>query len=97
MSQKASRCDMPTTIYIDKEGNIKGLADDFIDRLDKLGPKQVERVSDVEFDHKLQVWVAKDTCGNEIASDRVRSSVIVKEREYFNKCLEEAFSCSVSP
>ena len=86
---------MSTTIYIDRDGNIQGLADDFIDKLDNLGPKYVERVSNIEFDHKLQVWVAKDTSDNEIASDTGRSNVIVKEREYFNRCLEEAFSCAV--
>lgn len=86
---------MPTTIYIDRDGNIKGLADDFIDKLDNLGTKYVERVSNIEFDHKLQVWVARDVADQEIASDSVRSNVIAKEREYFNKCLEDTFSSAV--
>jgi hypothetical protein len=87
---------MPTTIYIDNEGNIVGLADDFIDKLDTLGVKHVERVSNIEFDHAMQVWVAKDVYDNEIASDNVRSRVIDKERKYFNKCLEDVFSSAVT-
>jgi hypothetical protein len=87
---------MPTTIYIDNEGNIVGLADDFIDKLDGLGPKIVERVSNIEFDHAAQTWVAKDVYDNKIASDNVRSRVIDKEREYFNKRIETNFSSGVS-
>ena len=86
---------MPTTIFIDKEGNVSGLADDTIDKLDSLGSKRVKRVSNVEFDHKAQMWVAEDMSGHIIAKHNVRSQVIEAEREYFNKCLEDVFSRAV--
>jgi hypothetical protein len=46
---------MRSVIYIDNEGNLIGLADDNIDKLNSLGPKQVERVSNIEFDHAEQL------------------------------------------
>jgi hypothetical protein len=50
---------MTSVIYVDKNGDIMGLADDLIDSL-KLGSKVVQRVSNVEFDHTQQLWVAAD-------------------------------------
>lgn len=82
---------MPSVIYVDKNGDIVGLADDLIDRL-KLGTKVVQRVSNVEFDHLQQVWVATDLQGNTIASDPVRGRVIDLEREYFNNTIEASFT-----
>jgi|688.fasta_scaffold1145159_2 hypothetical protein len=82
---------MLTTIYIDKHGDIVGLADDVIDKL-RLGTKDVKRVSNVEFDHAQQLWVATDLEGRVIASDPIRSRVIDLEREYFNSSIELSFS-----
>jgi hypothetical protein len=82
---------MSTTIYIDRHGDVVGLADDLIDKLN-LGRKDVQRVSNVEFDHAQQLWVATDMSGNLIASDPVRSRVIDLEREYFNSSIERSFS-----
>jgi hypothetical protein len=83
---------MKSVIYIDREGNLHGLADDLIDRLN-LGKKKIFRVSNVEYDHERGVWVATDLdTGKEIASHKIRSKVIDMEREYFNKRLEEQFS-----
>lgn len=83
---------MPSKIYIDKEGNLSGLADDVLDKLTSFGPRSVERVSEVEFDHNTQQWVAVDKDGNTIASDSVRSRVIDMEREHLNKIIEESFA-----
>jgi hypothetical protein len=82
---------MRSVIYIDKEGNLLGLADDNIDRLSSLGPKHVERVSNIEFDHAEQLWVATDLQGKIIAKDPVRGSVIEAERQYLNNKIEESF------
>lgn len=78
-------------IYIDNEGNVSGLANDIIDNIVGLGPKTVERVSDVEFDHTAQNWVARDLQGETIATDLVRSEVIRKEEQYFNARTEAVF------
>lgn len=82
---------MATVVYIDNQGNLSGLADDTLDKL-TLGPKTVERVSNVEFDHVLQCWVATDMHGVLIASHPVRSVVIDMERTYLNKRIEDTFA-----
>lgn len=80
-----------TKIYIDLQGNLQGLADDTLDRIDKLGQKFVERVSNVEFDHNHECWVATDMDGNVIASDPIRSEVINKEKAIINARIEESY------
>lgn len=82
---------MKSVLYIDKEGNISGLADDLIDNLVHLGPKQIDRVSNIEFDHISQEWVAVDMQGNKIASHKIRGEVIKAERDYLNKNIEKSF------
>jgi hypothetical protein len=82
-------------MFIDNEGNVSGLADDNIDRLDDLGQKLVSRVSNIEFDHGHQCWVATDLEGSVIASNPVRSRVIEAERAYFNKVMENTFAAAV--
>jgi hypothetical protein len=82
-------------MFIDNEGNVSGLADDNIDRLDDLGQKLVSRVSNIEFDHDHQCWVAPDLEGSVIASNPVRSRVIEAERAYFNKVMENTFAAAV--
>jgi hypothetical protein len=81
-----------TVIYIDKNGDIQGLADDFIDKLD-LGTKQVARVSDIEWNHSTNLWEAKDSVTGEIiASNSVRGNVINAERAHLNKKIEHTFA-----
>jgi hypothetical protein len=82
---------MRSVIYIDNEGNLIGLADDNIDKLNSLGPKQVERVSNIEFDHTEQLWVAADLQGEVISKNPVRGLVIEAERAHLNKQIELAF------
>ncbi len=82
---------MKATIYIDKQGNISGLADDFIDKLD-MGRKVVKRVSDVEWSHDQQQWEARDLSGELIAYGPIRSEVIQAERDYFNQQTEKRFA-----
>jgi hypothetical protein len=83
---------MASILYIDKCGNIEGLADDVLDKLRSLGPKTVKRVSNVEFDYALQCWVATDLDGKVIASHPIRSEVIAAERKHLNKLIEAAFT-----
>lgn len=80
-----------TKIYIDLHGNLQGLADDTLDRIDKLGQKFVERVSNVEFDHNHECWVATDMDGTVIATDPIRSEVINKEKAIINARIEESY------
>ena len=86
---------MKTVIYVDKEGNVSGLADDVIDRLTSLGNKEVNRVSNVEFDHVTQLWSATGLDGVVIAASPIRSEVIGMERDYLNKKIEESFAASL--
>jgi hypothetical protein len=64
--------------------------------LNTLGAKQVTRVSNVEFDHDQQLWVATDLEGNVIASNLVRGLVIDAEREYLNRKIEDQFALAAS-
>jgi hypothetical protein len=86
---------MKSIVYIDNHGNISGLADDVVDRLYSLGKKRISRVSNVEFDHEEQLWVATDLNGRAIASSPIRSEVIDMERDYLNKKIEESFATSL--
>ena len=83
---------MSTVIYIDKNGDIQGLTDDFIDRLD-IGVKEVARVSDIEWNYSEQLWEATDAVtGEVIAKNSVRGNVINAERAYLNRKIEQAFA-----
>jgi hypothetical protein len=83
---------MASVIYIDNDGNLSGLADDVWDKLNTLGSKMVERVSNIEFDHEHQCWIATDMEGSVIASNPVRSVVIDLEREFLNRIIEQKFA-----
>jgi hypothetical protein len=83
---------MSTKIYIDLEGNLQGLADDTLDKLNSLGSKYVERVSNIEYDHTHECWVAVDMDGCVIAKNPIRSAVIDAERNYFNRKIENSFA-----
>lgn len=82
---------MKTVIFVDTEGNASALADDRMDHIQTLGEKIVERVSNVEYDHEHQCWVATDLEGNVISRSNVRSEVIESEREYFNQLMQGSF------
>jgi hypothetical protein len=84
---------MRSVIYIDKSGCVSGLADDTLDKLGFLGAKTVERVSEIEFNHDIQKWVAVSLVDREvIAEDVVRSALIAKERDYLNSQIEKSFA-----
>jgi hypothetical protein len=85
---------METRLYIDKGGNVSGLADDVLDKLVALGEKEVTRVSNIEFNHDIQQWVAVDSAGEIIAVDPVRSQVVEKERKYLNSEIEKSFAAA---
>jgi hypothetical protein len=85
-----------TTIFIDKDGNLSGLADDTLDKFTALGKKSVQRVSNVEFDHDKQLWEATSLSGTVIASHPIRSEVIQQERVYLNNCIMDSFAQSTA-
>ncbi len=53
-----------------------------------FGPKVAPRVSDIEFDDKDQIWVARLRDGTEIARDVNRQTVIDREREIIDGMIE---------
>ena len=82
---------MNTVIFIDEDGNMSGLADDVLDKLN-LGKKEINRVSDIEWDHIEEVWVARDVAtGDVIAKNSIRSNCILAEREFLNKKIRTSF------
>jgi hypothetical protein len=83
---------MTSVIYIDNQGNIRGLANDILDKLSSLGPKKVNRVSNVEFDENSQCWVAIGLSGETIAAGKSRSEVIAAEQAFFNTEIEKEFA-----
>lgn len=89
---KTAYARMLSKIYIDKDGNLSGLADDILDKLSFVGRKHVSRVSDVEYNHNSDQWEARGLDGKLIAQGPVRSEVIDLERKYFNNLLEKGFS-----
>jgi hypothetical protein len=82
---------MTSVVYIDNEGNISGLSDNIFDKLAALGNRAVQRVSNIEFNHDLQVWEATDLNGNIIGTHQLRSSLIQIEREYLNNLIEKSY------
>jgi hypothetical protein len=87
---------MNAVIYIDNDGNIQCLANDLVDKLNTLGDKQVSRVSNIEFDHTQQLWVATDMSGVTIATSPIRGKVIEEEQRYLNSKIESVFACAAS-
>jgi hypothetical protein len=82
---------MIETVYIDSEGSICGLNGYILDNLD-LGEKSVYRVSNIEFNHALQLWEAVDNCGKVIGRNSSRTSLVELEKEYLNKRIEENYA-----
>jgi hypothetical protein len=63
---------------IDKSGNVTAVYSDILGKL-RLGDMQVQRASNVEFNHASQEWEAR-TPGNElIAHGALRDEVIREE------------------
>jgi len=78
---------MTETLYIDLEGHICGLSGKIFDALD-IGPRKVSRVSNIEFNHDLQLWEAVDSEGGTIANNKDRAALIEMEKAYLNKKIE---------
>jgi hypothetical protein len=83
---------MKTTIFIDNEGNFSGLSDDLFDKMQDLGTKLVERVSNIEYDHAHKCWVATDMDGCVISTNPVRSVVLDDERKYLNEKIRKSLA-----
>lgn len=79
---------MTTTLYINEYGEILGLADEVFDRLTHMGPKEVHRAADVEFDEAAQQWVATTADATEIGRHTSRAELIKLERRHLNNQIE---------
>jgi hypothetical protein len=82
---------MTETIYVDAEGCVCGLGGRILDHL-ALGPCKVSRVSNIEFNHDLQLWEAVDMEGSTIAVHRDRASLVEIEKEYLNNKIETVYA-----
>jgi hypothetical protein len=82
---------MRETLYIGHDGEICGLSNSLFDKLGTLGPKVVSRVSNIEFNHTLQMWEAIDTDENLIGRSTSREALIELEKEYLNRTIEESY------
>jgi len=82
---------MRSVIYIDKEGNLSGLSDNLFDKLAALGRRAVMRVSNIEFNSRIQKWQAVDLDGNIIGTHEFRDKLIEIERDYLNTKIEEDY------
>lgn len=81
---------MTETIYINSNGDLLGLNGYILDNL-SIGPKQVSRVSEIEFNHNLQLWEAVDGDGNIIGRDTSRQTLVEKEKDYLNNKIEKLY------
>jgi hypothetical protein len=85
---------MRSVIYIDSEGNLTGLSDNLFDKLATLGQRVVKRVSNIEFNTRIQMWEAKDLKGNVIGTHQFREKLIEIERDYLNKQIENNYGAN---
>ena len=81
---------MTETIYINSNGDLLGLNGYILDNL-SIGPKKVSRVSEIEFNHSLQLWEAVDGDGNIIGRDTSRQTLVEKEKDYLNNKIEKLY------
>lgn len=82
---------MTETVYIDANGDIYGLNGFILDNVD-LGSKTVSRVSNIEFNHSLQLWEAVDSSGNLIGRNSSRAALIDLEKDYLNNKIEANYA-----
>lgn len=76
-------------LFIDLDGNVEGVHDNFIDRLD-LGSREISRFSEVEFNNVSQLWEATKN-GSVIAQGHTREEVLKKELEYAQDYLNNKY------
>lgn len=79
------------TVYIDANGDIHGLNGFILDNLD-VGPKAVSRVSNIEFNHFMQLWEAIDADGNLIGRSSSRTALVDLEKDYLNNKIEANYA-----
>ena len=65
-------------IVVDTDGTVRAVYSDKLKTMN-LGPMQVERASNVEFNHPKQLWEATTPGGELIASGPNRDEVIKQE------------------
>jgi len=82
---------MTETVYIDANGDIYGLNGFILDNLE-VGPKAVSRVSNIEFNHSMQLWEAIDSEGILIGRSSSRAALVDLEKEYLNNKIEANYA-----
>ena len=78
---------MRQTIRFTNDGKFKYIYSDKLASLD-LGEFQVERASDVDYDHTRKVWVARDKDGNFLCESVSRDECIKREVELLSQKLK---------
>lgn len=68
------------SVFVSNEGTEISYLHKEAMNLDRFGPRQVRRASDVEFDHATQEWYAVLNNGVEIARHPSRDFVLAEER-----------------
>jgi hypothetical protein len=82
---------MTETVYIDADGSIHGLNGFILDNVE-MGPRKVSRVSNIEFNHFIQLWEAIDAEGNLIGRSSSRASLVDLEKDYLNNKIEANYA-----
>lgn len=76
-------------IFIDSLGNVKALCDNVLENIPGLGPKEIHRAADVEFNNTLQVWEIITPDGKVIGSHSRRDKAIELEIQLMNGKLRQ--------
>lgn len=76
-------------IFIDRSGNVKALCDNVLENIPGLGPKEIYRAADVEFNNALQLWEIITPDGKVIGSHKRRDEAIKLEITLMNSRLKK--------
>ena len=76
-------------IFIDRHGNVKALCDNVLENIPGLGPREIHRAADVEFNNTLQVWEIITPDGKVIGSHARRDEAIKLEVKLMNERIRE--------
>lgn len=76
-------------ILVDRLGNVKALCDNKLEYIPGLGPKQIHRAADVEFNNTRQVWEIIVPGGEIIGEHPRRDEAIKLEISLMEKRIKE--------
>lgn len=75
---------IPEVLHFQPDGSGAGLYTEVID-LREIGPLDVDRASDIEFNPGTQQWEVFDYTGNRVHADPSREACLRWERLHFNQ------------